>query len=84
MNHYQEVVFQAPVSNREKTTSFYQAMTAIGHIRNDKGKEFFVFYLRLPTKDSERMIMLQSLCNFLRIREYQLFHNTQEGKSRIK
>ncbi|ENL9821340.1 hypothetical protein AB6L78_002790 [Listeria monocytogenes] len=82
MNHYQEVIFQAPVSNREKTTSFYQAMTAIGHIQNDEGKEFFVFYLRLPTKDSERMIMLQSLCNFLRIREYQLFHKTHRKGNR--
>ncbi|EAF2351042.1 hypothetical protein CNY73_15525 [Listeria monocytogenes] len=77
LNNYQEVIFQAPVSNREKQTSFYQAMAAIGHTKKEKEANFYVFSLRLPHKASERMLMLQSLCRFLRIKEYQLFQKPQ-------
>ncbi|HAA9661123.1 TPA_asm: hypothetical protein GIH59_12660 [Listeria monocytogenes] len=72
MNNYQEVLFQAPVSTSEKETPFYQAMSAVGHVQNNEEEAFYVFSLCLPKEVNERTMMLQSLCSFLQIRDYEL------------
>ncbi|EAC9724681.1 hypothetical protein Y475_14220 [Listeria monocytogenes] len=83
MNKYTEVIFLAPISSNEKQTPFYQAMTAIGHTQNVEGETFYVFSLRLPVRSRERIIMLQSLCSFLRISKYQLIQKQpKKGKNR--